>query len=78
MKKEDELIKIFSGSEIAANLLKAELQEVGIPSLIKNDFQMGISSGFAGGIPNLIDLFINESDRKKAEPTVKEFIKNNK
>lgn len=78
MKKENDLIKAFTGSEIAVNLLRAELEETGIPSMVKNDFQSGVSAGFASGIPSAIDLYINESDLKEAEPIVKEFLRNNK
>ncbi len=76
MENENELIIIYTGSEIAVNLLKAELEEEGIPSLIKNDFQMGLSAGFVSGIPSAIDLFVNESDKKRAEVIAKDFRQN--
>lgn len=77
MKHEEELVKIFSGSEIAVNLLKAELEEIGIPALIKNDFRSGIVAGFPGGMPSANDLYVYGSDKKSAEPLVNEFRKNN-
>jgi hypothetical protein len=77
MKNDSDLVKVFTGSEVSGILLKAELEDIGIPALIKNDFQTGISAGFAGGIPYMIDLYINESDRKKADPVIKEFKQNN-
>lgn len=76
MKNDSDLVKVFTGSEVSGILLKAELEDIGIPALIKNDFQTGISAGFAGGIPHMIDLYINESDRKKADSIIKEFKQN--
>jgi len=73
MKDGTNLIRIFSGSEIVAILLKEELEVNGIPAIIQNDFQSGISAGFAGGVPSAIDLLIQESDLKKAEPIIDEF-----
>ncbi len=78
MEKENDIVKIFSGSEITASLIKAELEALGIPALIKNDFQTGISAGFVGGIPSLNDLYVNESDKQKAELLVKDFTKEGK
>ena len=74
MENENELVIIFTGSEIEVNLLKAELEEEGIPSLIKNDFQMGLSAGFVAGIPSAIDLLVNESDKRRAEIIAKDFL----
>lgn len=76
MTQENNLIKIYTGTELTATYLKEELDSKGIGSIIKNDFQSGISAGFGGGIPSAIDLYIQESDFEKADPIVKEFIKN--
>jgi len=76
MKKENELIKVFSGSEIVTNLLKSELEEAGIPSLLKNDFA-GLAAGYITNVPTSVALYINESDMEAAEPLISEYIKNN-
>jgi hypothetical protein len=47
------------------------LEETGISALIKNDS----SSAFFGASPPVIDLYIQESDLKDAEPVISEFIK---
>jgi hypothetical protein len=73
MKEGTNLIRVFSGSEILAILLKDELEVNGIPAIIQNDFQSGISAGFAGGVPSSVDLLIKESDLKNAEPIINEF-----
>jgi hypothetical protein len=78
MKNENDLIRVFSGTEITVNLLKDELESVGISAMIQNDFQSGITAGFFGGGTSAVDLFIQEIDEKKALPIIDEFLKNNK
>jgi hypothetical protein len=73
MKEDNNLIRIYSGTELTVNLLKDELEGFGIPSMIQNDFNSGVSAGFSGGVPSAIDLFIQERDLGKAEPIVSEF-----
>jgi hypothetical protein len=77
MKKGNNLIRVFTGTEVLVYLLKERLEEVGISALIKDDFQSGITVGFVGGVPSAIDLYIQESDLKEAEPIFNEFSKNN-
>jgi len=74
MKKADNLIKVFTGDEASAILLKSRLEETGVSALIKNDS----SSAFFGAVPSVIDLYIQESDLKKAKPMISEFIKTDK
>lgn len=78
MHNNDELVKILTDSEITLSLLKEALEDFGILSIIKNDFDNGFSAGYiATGFPKVVDLYVNESDRAKAEEFIKEFLKNN-
>jgi hypothetical protein len=77
MKKADNLIRIYTGSEVLVIILKEQLEEIGISSLIKNDYQSGISVGFVASVPSAIDLYIQESDLPEAEPIINEFIQTN-
>jgi Putative prokaryotic signal transducing protein len=77
MKAIDNLIKVYSGTELTADLLKGELASIGIPAFVRNGFQSGITGGFFGGTPYAIELFIRENDLTKAEPVINEFIKIN-
>lgn len=72
MAKTDELIKVFSGPEGTAILLKSRLEEEGISSIIKNDS----SDAFLGVFTQFTDLYIKESDLEKAQSFISE-IKNN-
>ncbi|KOH42966.1 putative signal transducing protein [Sunxiuqinia dokdonensis] len=73
MKSEENLIRVFSGSEVSVILLKAKLEETGISAIIQNDFQSGIAAGFAGSTPTGVDLYIREGDLSLAEPVLNEF-----
>jgi len=67
-----DLIKIFTGTEIAVIQVKEILDENGIPTLIKNGYQSGISAGFIGGTPSTIELYVLEEDKERAEAIIKE------
>lgn len=77
MKKDDELIRIFTGSEVSALLLKEELEQAGIPAMTQNDYQSGLMAGFVGGTPAAVDVYINEMDMENAEPVIDDFMKKN-
>ncbi len=77
MKKGNNLIRVFTGTEVLVYLLKERLEEIGISALIKNDFQSGITVGFVSGVPSAIDLYIQESDLKEAESIINEFVQDN-
>jgi hypothetical protein len=72
MKHDDDLIKVFYGVEASAILLKARLEEIGITALIKNDS----ASAFLGVLPQEVDLYIQKSDFRDAEPVINDFLKN--
>jgi len=66
-------INFFTGSLIQIQRLQLDLDENEIPSLVKNNFQSGIRSGFYGGSPALVELFIFEEDKEKAAPILDKF-----
>ena len=75
---ESKLIRVFAGSEITVNLLKAELEQEGIPTNVVNEYEESNFRGFSTGTPYSVDLYILDSDLEKADPIVKEFLKINK
>ena len=75
---ESKLIRVFAGSEITVNLLKAELEMEGIPTNVVNEYEQSNFRGFSTGTPYSVDLYILDTDLEKAEPIVKEFLKINK
>jgi hypothetical protein len=78
MKEKNNLIRIYTGTEVTVILLKGELEQAGISSIIRNDYNSGVTAGFTGGTPSAIDLYIQEIDMKNAEPIISEFIQINK
>ena len=75
---ESKLMRVFAGSEITVNLLKAELEQEGIQTNVVNEYEQSNFRGFSTGTPYSVDLYILDSDLEKAEPIVKEFLKINK
>jgi hypothetical protein len=73
MEENNNIVKAYVGNEAAALLLKARLEEAGISALIKNDY----SGAWLLGVPPAIDLYIQESDLKEAEPIIKDFLHDN-
>jgi hypothetical protein len=76
MKKDNELVRVFTGSEVTVILLKGELEQAGIQSMIQNDFDAGLSAGFVSGVPSAVDLYIQKSDLNKAKPIIDKFFDN--
>ena len=74
MNNENSLVRVYTGSVITVNLLKNELEIIGIAGIIQNDFNSGVYGGFVGGTPSAIDLFIQQSDLTKAESLISEFV----
>jgi hypothetical protein len=78
MEENNNLIQVYTGSEITVNLLKDELEKAGISSIIQNDYNSGIIAGFATGTPYSVDLLIQEHDVMKANPIIEGFMRINK
>ena len=75
MKEEkNKSIRVYSGNEVTVNLLKGRLEIAGISSMIQNDS----GDSLLRGVPAAVDLYIQQSDYKKAKPIISEFIKKNK
>jgi len=68
-------IKLFVGSLIQIQRLQLDLDDKKIPSLVKNNFQSGLRSGFYGGSPSQVELFIYEKDQEEAIPILERFKK---
>ena len=66
-------IKIFVGSLIQIQRLQLDLDDGKIPSMVKNNFQSGLRSGFYGGSPSQVELFIYDEDKEKAIPILDNF-----
>ena len=72
----DGYVRVYSGSEVRVILLKGLLEDQGIGAIVQNEYQSGISAGFAGGTVNTIRLKVHTSDLEKAQPIVDDFVQN--
>ncbi|NQY66271.1 MAG: DUF2007 domain-containing protein [Flavobacteriales bacterium] len=74
MEDESSMVKIFTGSEIAAMHLKGILEEIGLPVKIRNDYHVELTAGFGGVAGSaMVDLYILERNLDKAQPIIDEF-----
>jgi hypothetical protein len=73
MKDQEDLVLLFTGSEIDNNVLKEILNDNEIPCLIKNDLNSARTAGFGIGLGNEAHVFIAEKDSEKAKVLLKEF-----
>jgi len=76
MENTNELVEIFAGSNIQALALKYELEEIGIPSMIRNDQEAGNLLGI-GSIQFSVHVLIEEVNLEKARPVIDAFIERN-
>jgi len=76
MTTENPLVTIFSGNEIQAYALSAELEQAGVPNMIRNDKQTGNFIGL-GSIQFSVYVLIEESFMEQAAPLLEEFLKRN-
>ena len=66
MNDKDKIVLVYTGSEVIIERIRVNLEKEGINSIIKDGFGQGINAGFVGGTPSTIDLFVIETDFKKA------------
>jgi hypothetical protein len=72
MNSENNLTIVFSGNEFQAFTLSAELEQAGIPTMIRNDQQAGNLLGI-GSIQFSVHVLIEESYMDNALPIIREF-----
>ncbi|RAJ11885.1 putative signal transducing protein [Olleya aquimaris] len=63
---ESEYIKIFQGNFIIVQLVKTRLEEIGINPVIKDGNESGRLGGFVYDTPRVPEVFVHESELKKA------------
>lgn len=66
MSDEEEYKRIYTGSEVNVQHLQSILEEEGIPTRVRNDFDSGLRAGFGGGLPGQVLLFAKTQDYEKA------------
>lgn len=74
MKKDEQFINFYTGSEIMIMGLKKRLEAIDVFGIVQNDFNSGNLAGFVGGSPNSIRFKIKAKDFEKAQPILEEFL----
>jgi len=67
--KGNKMIKVYSGTEMSVLALKDRLEKEGINTTIRNDS----NNSFLGGVPIAIDMYIKNSDLRKAKNIIDAF-----
>ncbi len=76
MTNQNDLVLLFTGSEIDTSILKEFLEDNQIASLIKNEMSSGKAAGFGGGFYGIeTHLYVSEKDNNKAKDILNEFLK---
>ena len=75
MTNQDDLMLLFTGSEINANVLKEILADNHITSLIRNNMKSGMTAGFGGGyLEAEASLYVADKNLEKAKIILDEFL----
>jgi len=69
-----DIVKVYTDTEITVTHLKNILAENNIESLLKNDYDSGVSAGFVAGTTSSVELYVFIKDQAQAEALVKRFI----
>ena len=73
MTDDTNIICVFIGSLIDVKYYQERLEEVGISSMIKDDFTAGLHGGFpggSGGSPDSVKLFVEDTELEKAQTCI--------
>ena len=76
MNDKDKIVLVYTGSEVIIERIRVNLEMEGINSIKKDGFRQGINAGFVVGTPSTIDLFVLETDFKKATEIINDVLKN--
>lgn len=71
----NDIVNIYSDTELTVSHLKNVLSENGIESMIKNDFESGVSAGFVAGTVTSVDLYVMVKDEERARVLVEQFVR---
>lgn len=76
MSDHEDLVLLYTSTEIDANVLKEILEDNQIGALIKNPLKSGLTAGFGGGyIEAEAQLYVTEEHLEKAKKLLEEFLK---
>lgn len=75
MSTHDDLVLLYTGTEINAKVLKEILEDNQIGSLVRNDMKSGLTAGFGGGYMEAeASLYVSEKNLEKAQKLLNQFL----
>lgn len=60
-------ITVYTGTEVNIQYLQSIFEKAGIRSLVKDNFQSGLRSGFGGGLPGQVQLQVESNHFEEAK-----------
>lgn len=67
---QNDVVKVYSGSLVTAELYQQALKEDGIESTVVG---LELSASFGSAVPNSVELMVKSEDTEKALATIKQF-----
>lgn len=65
--------RIFTGPSLVAGAITAELNDMGISPVVRNDTQSGAIAGFGGGVLDQVQLLVREDQYEQAIEVAQKF-----
>lgn len=78
MTDDTNIICVFIGSLVDVKYYQERLEEIGVSSMVKDDFTAGLHGGFpgaSGGSPDSIKLFVENTEAEKAQKCIEDLQK---
>ncbi|MEE9364740.1 MAG: DUF2007 domain-containing protein [Cellulophaga sp.] len=66
--------KIFEGNFILIQRMVAQLEDIGIIPVIKDESESALLSGFASAVPGFQKLYVNNDELKKAKTVIENIV----
>ena len=67
METETDHISVYMGYEVNVQHLQSLLEEAGIASFVKNDFQSALRAGFSAALPGQSQLLVERNQYERAK-----------
>jgi len=65
--------RIFTGPSVVAGAITAELNDLGISPVVRNDMQSGAMAGFGGGVFDQVQLLVRQDQYTQALEVAQKF-----
>ena len=67
---ESHYVKIHAGNLLIVQLIKSNLEDIGIVPILKDDMQTGFTAVLATDYEGLVEVYVHEDEMDKAIPVV--------